>query len=151
MKINIYLLCLLVFAALPTFAKWAFIPIEQLVQKSDIVVVGTLRDVSESSKGEVDYSGGNIVVDETLLGNVKAGEKLKLVWQNASGLVCPRVEHRQNQSIKGVWLLTRDKHGKVRADYPLRFVPLEKKAEVIELLKIREQSNAATERQNKKR
>lgn len=116
---------------LTTQGMWARVPTEDLVRDSNLIVVGTLQQVSEYSDGEIDYRQGVIVVHEVLWGDARAGERLTLKWQNLSGLVCPRVEHDGNENVKGVWLLTLDTgDNSVRADYPGRFVELEKQTEV---------------------
>lgn len=116
-------------------AEWALVPLEDLVSDSDLIVVGTLRDVEESSHDGVDYGQGTIEVREVLWGQIKAGDKLTLKWQNSSAIICPRVEHRGNAGEKGVWLLTKGDKGSVEADYPGRFVNLSERKRVENLLR----------------
>ena len=112
------------------FAKWGFIPLEELVEDSDLIVVGTLQTVSEYTKDETDFSEGRILVESIIYGNVKtetnqflkANDKLYLKWQNLSYIACPRIEHKYVLNQKGIWLLKVDPDGSVRADYPGRFV-----------------------------
>ena len=124
-----YSLILLSIICLPvsSFARWAFIPLEQLVQDSDFIIVGTLSDVSHWSTNGIDYGRGTISVDEVIWGEVTAGELFTLKWQNETGLICPRVEHKEREGHKGIWLLTRGPGTGVRADYPLRFVELKQR------------------------
>lgn len=122
--------------ALPAFAKWAHVPTETLTQQSDLVVVGSLTEVKEWTAAEVDHGEGTIVVEDVLHGAAKVGDKLHLIWQNDSGIACPRVEWKQAEKQQGIWLLTRDKQD-VRADHPGRFVRVEAKADVIKALKAR--------------
>jgi hypothetical protein len=110
-------------------ASWAHVPLETLVQGSDIVVVGTLVDVSEHTAGQADYGQGHIVVREVIWGQVRPGDALLLKWQNASAVVCPRVEHRGAAGEEGVWLLTAE-DGHVEANYPGRFVGLSERRQV---------------------
>lgn len=110
-------------------AMWAPVLLAELVQESDLIVVGTLRDVAEHTADGVDYGQGRIVVREVVWGGVSPGDSLTLKWDNASDIVCPRVEHRHSQGEEGVWLLTRDGEA-VRADYPGRFVNLSERGKV---------------------
>lgn len=124
-------LVLFLLLCLPASARamWALVPLDVLVQGSDLIVVGTLRDVAEHTADGVDYGQGRVVVREVIWGGVSPGDSLTLRWQNASSVGCPRVEHRHSQGEEGIWLFTRD-GGAVRADYPGRFVGLDRRGEV---------------------
>lgn len=110
-------------------AEWAMVPVETLVQESDIIVVGTLRDVSEYTADWVDYGQGHIVVREVIWGRVSPGDSLLLKWSNASALACPRVEHRGRAGWEGIWLLTPEGDA-VSANHPGRFVELSERRQV---------------------
>lgn len=120
MKIFLPLLALLCLPA-TALASWAHVPVETLVQESDVIVVGTLRDVSEYTADETDYGRGRIEVREVIWGRVSPGDSLQLRWSNSTHVVCPRVEHQGNANKEGIWLLTGDGET-YRADYPGRFV-----------------------------
>jgi len=124
-------LLLLLLLGLPAAARasWAHVPLETLVQESDIVVVGTLRDVTEHTAGGTDYGQGQLVVREVVWGQVSPGDALLLKWSNPSEIMCPRVEHRQNAGEEGIWLLTAE-GGHVEANYPGRFVGLKMRRQV---------------------
>ncbi len=137
------ILLLMLFATSVCFAEWDDIPLEDVVKKSDLIVVGTLSEVKEHSKNNVDY-GERIIVIHAILHdkiqwkkeseNKREQQKLILVWSNPTGLECPRVEHQFQKKRKGIWLLTVQKNGKVNADHPNRFQPIEKKSKILELL-----------------
>ena len=118
MKRILVLFVLLYGIPLVVKAEWAFVPLEDLVAESDLIVVGTLREVKENSHDGVDYGEGVIEVHEVLWGDATRERQLTLKWQNYSDAVCPRVEHRGSQDRKQIWLLTKDKDGSVNADYP---------------------------------
>lgn len=109
-------------------------PLDVLVHESDIIVVGTLQDVSEFTKDGVDYGEGKILVEEVLWGNARVGEKLLLKWRNASAIMCPRDEHAHNKDKKLVWLLTSSDTGVVYASNSGRVVKLDKLSEVKNLM-----------------
>lgn len=110
-------------------AMWARVPLEELVQESDLIVIGTLRDVTEHTTDETDYGVGRIEVREVIWGNASAGDSLALKWDNANGIACTRVEHRHNANVEGIWLLTRVGDA-VQANYPGRFVELSERKQV---------------------
>jgi len=116
-------------------ADWICISLESAVRTSDLIVIGTLANVSEWTKDGTDYGSGEITVDEVLSGKAKREQKLPLVWQNESNILCPRVEHRDNQKKQLIWLLELKPENKVVADNPCRVVPVEKRDKVIDLLR----------------
>jgi hypothetical protein len=122
-------------------ADWVMISLESAVNSSDLIVIGTLRNVSEETRKGFDYGMGEIKIDEVLSGNAEPGQTLSLVWKNESDIMCPRVEHRGNQNQQLIWLLKLKPGNKVAADNPGRVAPIEKKDTVLELLRKRETSN----------
>ena len=134
-----YALSLMLLLLLPGAAasEWIVISLESAVNTSDLIVIGTLHDVSEETRDGMDYGSGRITVDEVLWGNTEPGQKLTLVWQNESNVACPRVEHREHRNRQAIWLLTLGPEGKVAADNPGRFVSIDKRAKVQELLRER--------------
>ena len=116
-------------------ADWICISLESAVRTSDLIVIGTLGNVSEWTKDGTGYGSGEITVDEVLSGKAKPGQKLSLVWQNESNVMCPRVDHRSNQHKQLIWLLELKPENKVAADNPCRVVPVEKRDKVIDLLR----------------
>jgi hypothetical protein len=132
---------LILFLSITVISEEIIIPLETAVKTSDIIVIGTLENVSEETKDGMDYGRGEITVDEVLLGNVRENEKLTLVWQNESNIDCPRVEHRNNQNKQYIWLLKEKAKAEVAADNPGRIVSVENKKSVLELLRKRDKSN----------
>ncbi|HBE83000.1 MAG TPA: hypothetical protein PLN05_07490 [Pyrinomonadaceae bacterium] len=114
-------------------AKWALISTAELVKDSDLILVGTLQNVSEFTRDNVDYSEGFIVVEKVIAGNdkttsgdiLKSGDKIFIKWQNSSMIACPRVEHKGDENVKGIWLLEVESDGTVSSDYPWRFSELD--------------------------
>ena len=114
-------------------AKWALVSTAELVKDSDLILVGTLQNVSEFTRDNVDYSEGFIVVEKVIAGNdkttsgdiLKSGDKIFIKWQNSSMIACPRVEHKGDENVKGIWLLEVESDGTVSSDYPWRFSELD--------------------------
>jgi uncharacterized protein YheU (UPF0270 family) len=131
-------LILILFLPIAAISEDIIISLEMAVKTSDIIVIGTLKNVTEETKDGMDYGKGEITVDEVLLGNAKENEKLILVWQNRSNIDCPRVEHRNHQNKQAVWLVTQKSKGEVAADNLGRFVSVEKKESVLDLIQERQ-------------
>jgi hypothetical protein len=135
MKHTLFALLLVLLTVTFSFARWALIPLDKLIEDSDLIVIGTLNNVKEHSEKDVDYGKGTIIVDEILWQNKEIGTKLKLTWENPTGIACPRVDHKDSQGKKAIWLLKVEQNNIVKADYPGRFVELDQKEEVLKLIK----------------
>ncbi len=117
------------------FAKWASVSLKELLKETDLIVVARLTDVSEVTTNSVDYGSGTLTVTEVIRGSGKNGDKLRLEWSNATGLICPRVEHRGHKDQTLIWLLQSSTNTVVTADYPGRVLELKQRAELYKLLK----------------
>lgn len=115
------------------FASWALISTSELVKDTDLILIGTLQNVIEFTKDNIDFSEGVLLVERVIAGNgkttsgdnLKAGDKIVIKWQNSSMIACPRVEHNGHENIKGIWLLEVESDGTVSSDYPWRFSSLD--------------------------
>ena len=147
---NLSVVCFIILAvSYNAFAKWGFVPLDELVRDSDLIVIGTLQSISEYSKEDTDYGEGMISIEKVLSGNVKtingfplkAGDGVQLKWHNLSMIACPRVEHKWSENKKEIWLLTVENDKTVRADYPGRSMSLDNLAEVKKNLQKQNSSN----------
>ena len=133
MKSWLFALCLMLVCTEAT-AEWRCISLDELVDQSDLIAVGTLVDVEESSDGTTDTGKGRIKIEEILKGPDKLIDRT-LFWRNPTGLSCPRVEHKANKGIKAIWLLELKEDGSVEANHPERFVDLKQRDAVKGLVK----------------
>jgi hypothetical protein len=128
-------LALIAISPLAALSWWRIIPLDEAVRDSDLIIVGTLRGVSEEAKGETDYGAGELTVDEVLRGNAEAGQRLALVWENDSAVICPRIDHQEDQGKQVIWLLKRAPGGRVTANNPGRYIAIKNKEDVITLIR----------------
>jgi len=124
----------LVWISQPVPGLLIHIPLKMVVEKSDLIVVGTLGDIVEFSKWRTDYSRGIITVEEVLWGKVKASEKLVLEWRNRRGASVGRLKHEKWENTSAVWLLTFDESGYVRANGPWRARDVKDENEIVKIL-----------------
>lgn len=119
------------------FAKWAMIPLDELVADTDLIVIGTLHSASENSE----YEGkGYIRVEQVITKGVNtldgrplvAGDNLKLTW--LGNWACAMGMHLRWENQRGIWLLTIGKDGTVKAGYPGRFRQIDDFREIQALL-----------------
>jgi hypothetical protein len=119
------------------FATWAMIPLEELVAKSDLIIIGTLHSASEDETG---IGRGRILVDAIVSGNARTldgrplqlGDNLRINW--ADNWACAAGMHQGRIGKQGIWLLDVQQDGTVLAAYPGKFRELEDHAEIRQIL-----------------
>lgn len=127
---NIYFLVILTFLFTVTNvcqACWSVIPLKGLVSDSDLIVVGTLKDLTFKEKKEGSFAmkeyEGTIHIEEVLAGSPLADKKCILSWTYFPALT-PTISHQDLEGEKGVWFL--QKNGdKFTAEHPGRFVEMD--------------------------
>ena len=119
------------------FGKWALIPLDELVENGDLIVVGTLHSALENSE----YEGtGYIRVDDILTKGTRTsdvrlltlGANLKITWLD--NWACAEGMHLGWEGKPGIWLLKIKDDGNVVAGYPGRFRQLDDLGEIKKLL-----------------
>ena len=109
LTIAFFIICAFSFNA---FAKLAFIPLDELIKGSDLIVVGTLTGISEHSQDGIIRGAGEIVIEKVVAGNVKttegfplkSGDRLQLNY--VEGFACVYGSHKRIENEKGIFLLT---------------------------------------------
>ncbi len=105
------------------FAKLMPIPLNERVKNSDLIIIGTLQYISESDKDGVIIGEGKILVEEVITNNIFTNEnlllasddKLNLKWRE--GFACVYGWHSGTSYQKGIWLLSIESDGSVRAGH----------------------------------
>ena len=125
-----------------SFEEW--IPLDQLVKESDLIVSGTLYSVSNYTNNNIDYSEGIIGVKEFISGNVKTtadsslkmGDRIKLTWQNPSTKIYGRIELGGSKNNEVIWILKVKSDGTVTADnfFSMRAASTRQLREIREIL-----------------
>lgn len=113
-------------------AMWARMSLEQLVQQSDLVVVGELVAVNPEPGGRFDI--GRLRVDEVIMGQKDVAEVALAVPALAGGLRSSEAIY-YNPGRRGLWFLRRQpgtgaQSGVYLADHPQRLQPVENVSEV---------------------
>lgn len=109
LTIVFFIICTFSFNA---FAKLAFIPLDELIKASDLIVIGTLTGISERSEDRVIHGTGEIVIEKVIAGDVTttkgfslaSGDRLQLNY--IEGFACVYGSHRRIENEKGIFLLT---------------------------------------------
>lgn len=115
--------------SISSLAKILPVSLNEAVSKSDLIIVGTLTEVSEKTEhgapfGDVIYGQGKIVVGQFIAGNVKtisgnnvtAGHRLTLNY--TEGIPCIQGFHKRIENKHGIFLLTLNETGDIRyADF----------------------------------
>ncbi|HQU85955.1 MAG TPA: hypothetical protein PKY59_22705 [Pyrinomonadaceae bacterium] len=135
-----FIICglLLLFFGTPTFAKLTPISLNELISNSNLIVIGTLKNISEEKK-EGDVTGkGDIFIEQIVGGNVKTinGNALKtgdiLELKYFEGFACVYGSHKRVENEKGIFLLTLNSDGEIFRD---SFRSLKDLPEIEKLLK----------------
>lgn len=135
-KLSIAWLIILVFA-FNSFAELAIIPLDEAIRDNDLIIVGTLQEITETSENGVTTGKGKIVVNDFIAGNVKtederllkSGDKLQLDY--IESFACVMGSHRGIENEKGIFLLKLDENGKIQSK---DFRPLNDLKEIRKLL-----------------
>lgn len=137
-NLSIAFVMVLAFASY-SFAKLAFIPLDEAIENSDLIVIGTLKDITE--KGErnaIVYGKGLIYVEKIIAGNVKSNEGLslksgdKLRLNYVESFSCVYGSHERIENEKGIFLLTLNDNGEIETE---DFRSLESLDEIMRILK----------------
>jgi len=121
--------------AVPVLASWADVPLDQVIEDSDIVVVGEITRLGKPAQiNKRQFAIGVITVQATLKGT--AVKEVPLAWpdRGADGIAMSTdLSYRKGQS--GVWLLSKDKaQDYYWATYPKDYQPLAKRKEIESLI-----------------
>jgi len=89
----------------------------ELVPWSELIVVGTLSEVSEESREGLTNGHGILHVSKPLWGQVDPGAQLRLEWSTLSDFRTGPT-HASRANVEGLWLLQDEPDGTVRALEP---------------------------------
>jgi len=119
---SLFVVCFILLAfSFNVFGNLIFVPLDEAVKNSDLIVVGTLRGVSEKSESGTTYGTGEIFVERFIAGNVKtakditlkSGDRLQLNY--FENFVCVYGSHKRIENEKGVFLLTLNDNGEIQS------------------------------------
>ena len=96
-----------ILADLPTFDP------ESWINRSDVILVGTLVDVRTWSEGNFDHGRGILQITDVLASDPRVGSELILEWSDQKNLVCPRIENEQYAGREGLWFFRRSADGRL--------------------------------------
>ena len=96
-----------ILADLPTFDP------ESWINRSDVILVGTLVDVRTWSEGNFDHGRGILQITDVLASDLRVGSELILEWSDQKNVVCPRIENEQYAGREGLWFFRRSADGRL--------------------------------------
>jgi len=119
---NLFVVCFIVLAFYcNAFAKLMIIPLDEAVKNSDLIIIGTLKGISEKSEAGTTYGTGEIFVEQFIAGDVKtakgfmlkSGDKLQLNY--IENFACVYGSHKRMENEKGIFLLTLNDNGEIQS------------------------------------
>jgi len=106
----------------PSLGCWIYVSPTELVQTSDLVVLGTLGMFTGHREGLVEYRSAPLAVEQVVWGPASPGDTLTLAWNHLPDASGGNLPHAERRDCLGLWLLTVGDSSTVRADYPTRFL-----------------------------
>ena len=106
-------------------ALWVKLSLEELVERSDLVVIGTLADVRAQSHARFDV--GTMRIEEVLVGRKDLTEASLMIPAGAGG-IRSSTDIFYSPGERGLWFLRRQQEGQEElylADHPQRLQPIE--------------------------
>lgn len=134
-------------------AIWVDIPLDQVIAKADIVVVGKIGKVAAFEGpmvGARTHDLGTIDIKEVLKGDPKL-KSVKLAWPAAAGGIVTSTDLRYRAGQDGIWILKKDaKADNYWATYPKDFQPIGELKKIKEIVKTLADKAAAEKKEEKK-
>lgn len=135
-KLSIAWFIILIFAY-SSFANLVIVTLDEAIKENNLIIVGTLKDISERFEEDGTYGEGKIVIEKFIAGNVKtedgrslkSGDKLHLNY--AETFSCVMGSHKRIENEKGVFLLKLNDEGEIQYE---DFRSLESLPEIRKLL-----------------
>ncbi len=98
----------------------AIVTLDEAIKDSNLIIVGTLKDISERFEEDGTYGEGKIVIEKFIAGNIKTedgwslkpGDKLHLNY--AETFSCVMGSHKRIENEKGVFLLKLNDEGEIQ-------------------------------------
>jgi len=122
-------------------ADLAYVEPKTLIKESDLIVIGTLTNVTERTVEDTVYAEGVITIRQLVAGNIMnsedkqlgPGDAVVVKWERSAWFACTMGMHKDAENVEGEWLLTIENET-ARADRPQSFSPAEF-SEIDKLLK----------------
>jgi hypothetical protein len=100
------------------YAEFAILRISELVTKNNLIIIGHLRDVSETETDELRISKGTLTIEKIVDGkftkpngqSLKIGDEVSVEWINSKLIAC---QFGFSENNKGIWFLNVGEKGDV--------------------------------------
>lgn len=106
-----------------SFAMLRYIPLEEAVRENDLIIIGTLKNISETTShdGFTITGTGKILVEQYIAGNVKtfdgsqlkSGDELRLDY--VEDFACVYGSHKRIENQQGIFLLKIKSNGEIES------------------------------------
>lgn len=130
------------------FGKFLILSVEERVKLNNLIVIGSLRNISETETLKTRFSTGTLVIEEVIYGNfinstgqkLISGNKVQVGWQNSKSFAC---QFGFSENEKEIWFLKVDEEGNINSLSPSTTASLAELAEVNKYLKMQERADNA--------
>lgn len=147
MKNKLFVCLIILIFSTFVYGEFAILQIKERVKQSNLIVVGTLQDVSETETDKLRISKGTLVIEKVILGSfknsqgqiLKLGEKVQVEWTNSKMFAC---QFGFSENEKEIWFLNVDEGGNIQPLSPSTSASLSDLTEVKENLRKKDKNNA---------
>jgi len=116
------LLFLIALIPVLVFAEWQEIPIGKVVADSDLIMTGTLANISRAASANLIKCEGTLTPIEVLKGTPP--KRIRLTWEISVPPESISVDHSGAEGIPLLWLLKEKPDGTYGAHYLKRLQPI---------------------------
>jgi hypothetical protein len=137
---------IILFMACNSFAWLTLIPLNQAIKGKNLIIIGTLTEITEDSNGGETIGKGKITVEQFISGNVKTNQGLRLKSGDelqlnyVESFACVMGSHKRIENEKVIFLLTLNDSGEIESK---DFRSLDSLGEIKRLLKKGIKTNTA--------
>ena len=124
--------CVLVLVSASSQAKWTRLPLEEAVNRSDLIVHGVLSNIERTGSNDVVFCKGTLQIKETFKGTLT--NSVVLAW-SFRPKVSDQTDHTPWRRMEMIWILTRATHGEYYASHPVMVQPMSKSDDILAILK----------------
>lgn len=119
-------------------ASWTDIPLDDVIRKSPVVVVGEVQRISPGPVGEYAFDTAFIRIERVLKSTgtneiEKAGSELPLRMPSATNKTRESTDILYRKGQRGIWILKLNE-GKYTATYPKDFQDLSQETKIVEII-----------------
>lgn len=147
MKNKLFVVLIILMLSTIAQASFMILKIEERVKRHNLIVIGTLRDVSKTETEKLKIESAALSIEKILFGkfkdsdnqNLKIGDQIRVEWTNSKDFAC---QFGFSANSKAIWILNVDEKGNIEPLGPGSQAELTDLAEVEKYLNQKDKATA---------